>query len=102
MPQVQTALQERFATPVNIHIEAGSALEGQALFDAMESMRGEMLQSIPAASAAAKPEKPAAPSNSETFYGKPFKGTTVPMRELKQWALRSFPAAAVRSIWKRL
>ena len=82
VPQVQTALQERFATPVNIHIEAGSALEGQALFDAMESMRGEMLQSIPAASAAAKPEKPAAPSNSETFYGKPFKGTTVPMREL--------------------
>ena len=81
VPQVQTALQERFATPVSIYIEAGSALEGQALFDAMESMRGAMLQSIPASGSTPKQEKPAS-APSDTFYGKPFKGTPVPMREL--------------------
>ena len=40
IPQVQTALRERFAAPVTISIQAGAVLEGKALFEAMESMRG--------------------------------------------------------------
>ena len=39
LPQVQTALRERFATPVTIRVEAGSDLEGKELFEAMDSMR---------------------------------------------------------------
>ena len=81
VPQVQTVLRERFAAPVTIQIEAGKNLEGQALFDAMESMRSTVMETIPASSGARKPEK-AAPPPSETFYGKPFKGNAVPMQEL--------------------
>ncbi len=83
IPQVQNILRERFATPVTIHIEAGETLEGKALFDAMESMRGSMLESLPAAASRqekAKDAQPAPPS--ETFYGKPFKGNAVPMKDL--------------------
>ena len=54
VPQVQTVLRERFAVPVTIHIEAGKTLEGQALFDAMQSMRGSALEAIPAANFAQK------------------------------------------------
>ena len=82
VPQVQTALREKFACPVTIQIQAGRDLSGQALFDAMESMRGTMLESLPAMTA--KPEqreKPQAAAG-DTFYGKPFKGNPVPMREL--------------------
>ena len=80
IPLVQHELQERFAVPVTIHIEAGQHLEGQALFEHMESMRATLMESKPAAASAPKQEKAAPPS--ETFYGKPFKGNTVPMKEL--------------------
>ena len=82
VPQVQTALREKFACPVTIQIQAGRDLSGQALFDAMESMRGTMLESLPAMTA--KPEQREKPQTAagDTFYGKPFKGNPVPMREL--------------------
>lgn len=83
IPAVQNHLRERFAAPVTITVEAGTALEGKALFDAMESMRGSVLESLPASPGAAparKEEKAAPPS--EAFYGKPFKGTAVAMRDL--------------------
>ena len=83
IPAVQNHLRERFAAPVTIGVEAGSALEGKALFDAMESIRGSVLESLPAsgpAGPARKEEKAAPPS--EAFYGKPFKGTAVAMRDL--------------------
>ena len=83
IPQVQTALRERFAAPVNIRIEAGNALEGQALFDHMESIRATTIKAAPAAAAAFKKDKPAAAQpQSDTFYGKPFKGNPVPMKDL--------------------
>ena len=83
VPQVQQVLRERFAAPVTISIETGAALEGKALFEAMETMRGQMMKNLPAASAAKREEKPAASAApSETFYGKPFKGTAVPMKDL--------------------
>ena len=82
IPAVEQVLRERFAAPVHITVEAGNALEGKALFAATESMRESEIQKLPAVSAAQpkKEDKSAAPS--ETFYGKPFKGTPVPMKEL--------------------
>ena len=77
---VQAALQERFETPVQIRIEAGQALEGEALYDAMEKMRTDMLGSLPSVPAERKKEAPAPVS--EAFYGKPFKGPAVPMMDL--------------------
>ena len=82
IPQVQTALQERFATPVQIRIEAGKALEGQELFDAMASMRNSLMAAIPVSGAAPAKQEKAAAAPSEAFFGKPFKGLAVPMKEL--------------------
>ncbi len=84
IPAVQEVLRQRFATPVTITVEAGKTLEGKELFAAMESMRGSMLEKLPAITArnaAAKAaEKPSAPS--EALYGKPFRGNAVPMKDL--------------------
>ena len=83
VPQVQTTLRERFAAPVQILIQAGTALEGSALFDAMAVMRSQMMEKLPTTSRPSRPEEPAkAAQNSETFYGKPFRGNAVPMKEL--------------------
>ena len=82
VPVVQRILQERFATSVSIHIEAGKTLEGQALFDAMESMRGAMIEALPVVGTVQPQKEQAAPAPSDIIYGKPFKGTTVPMKEL--------------------
>ncbi len=82
VPQVQTVLRERFAAPVTVRIEAGQALEGQALYDAMESMRYSLMENLPTSTAPQKRAEKAAPPPSETFYGKPFKGSPVPMKEL--------------------
>jgi len=81
VPQVQNQLRERFAAPVTIAIEAGQALEGKALFEAMESMRGSMIQAAPAIAEKKQAEaKAAAPT--DAFYGKPFKGNAVPMNQM--------------------
>jgi len=80
VPAVKAQLQERFATAVTIEIHPGETLEGQALFDAMEQMRGTMLTDLPKApSAPAKKEQSA---DNPAFYGKAFKGNPVPMQEL--------------------
>ena len=79
---VCTVLRQRFSTDVIISFEAGSDLEGQALFEKMETMRGEMMVNLPAAKFKApdKAEKPA--QSADTFYGKPFRGNPVPMKDL--------------------
>ena len=82
LPQVHTALREQFATPVTITVEAGQSLEGKALFEAMESMRGSMMASIPNLPAKPAKEEPKAAASSEFFYGKPFKGSATPMKDL--------------------
>ncbi len=81
VPKVQSKLREMFAVPVTISIEAGKTLEGQALFDAMESMRASLIEAIPVTGSVKKEEKKPDPQT-ETFYGKPFRGNTVPMRDL--------------------
>ncbi len=81
LPSVCQNLRQRFAVPVEICIEAGKALEGKALFEEMERLRGSYLQHTPAAAAA--PQKTAAPKQeSNAFYGKPIKTPPIAMREL--------------------
>ncbi len=83
VPAVERVLRERFAAPVSIHVQAGSPLEGQALFDAMESMRGAVLEHLPAPAQrqGSGPEKAAA-APSEAIYGKPFRGSAAAMKDL--------------------
>ena len=81
VPAVQNALNQQFGMDVLIHIEAGNALEGQALFDAMEKMRSESMADLPKITYTERKETaPAAPS--ETIFGKPFKGATVAMNQV--------------------
>ena len=82
IPQVQQNLRERFAAPVTIRIEAGKTLEGQALYDAMESLRDTVLSSMPAAARSEKPAQAAAPAQPDTFYGKPFKTPPILMKDI--------------------
>ena len=80
IPVVSRVLRERFGVPVVIRIEAGNALEGQELFEAMERMRQDMVADLPSAPTLEKKELKQVPM--DTFYGKPFKGETVPMKGL--------------------
>ena len=86
IPQVQNALRERFAAPVTITVEAGKALEGKELFQAMESMKADAMKQIPKPnfqSAEKKADKPAAaPGPGDTIYGKPIRGDVIPMKDL--------------------
>ena len=80
VPAVSRQLRERFGCEVAFEIHAGHALEGQALYEAMEKMRTEFMQNLPKVVAVEKKEQK--PADSATFYGKPFKGTVTPMQEL--------------------
>lgn len=84
IPAVKRCLKERCGEDVEITVESGTELEGQALFDAMEKIRLEMIAKGPQPKFVDK--KPAATGGTaqqgETFYGKPFKGNSVPMKEL--------------------
>ncbi len=81
VPAVRRYLIERFGTQVEIEIQAGEDLEGQALFDAMEKMRIETPVSTPYAAIIEKKAAPS-PAPAEAIYGKPFKGSAAPMQEL--------------------
>ena len=93
IPAVRRKLKALCGEEVDITIAAGSELEGQALFDAMEKMRLEMIARGPQPKFA---EKKAASGGSapqqqgDTFYGKPFKGNPVPMI----WALSPWRAGS--------
>ncbi len=82
IPQVRQALLKRFGRMPEIEIHAGQDLEGQALFDATEQIRDDMVRNLPKTaapkSAAPSPQQPA----SDMLYGKPFKGKPAVMREL--------------------
>ncbi|MBO5953980.1 MAG: PolC-type DNA polymerase III [Oscillospiraceae bacterium] len=80
LPAVRQELQERFGTPVSITVEAGQNLEGQALFDAMEKLRADAIDTLPkvAPTEVKKPQQ----TPSEAIYGKPFRGTAVSMQSL--------------------
>ena len=78
IPSVRSILQERFATAVDFRIESEQNLEGQALFDAMEKIRNQMVSELPVTPSVQKKENPSA-AQSDCFFGKAFKGTPVPM-----------------------
>ena len=82
VPAVQQNLRERFAAPVTIAIETGSELEGKALMDAMQTLREQTIRKMPAAAAHPEKREEKAQPQSETFYGKPFRGPAVPMKDL--------------------
>lgn len=83
IPQVQMDLQQRFAAPVTISIEAGQALEGKALFEVMDTMRQSAFEQMPALAQKKATEAPARQEQvSEAFYGKPFRGPAVPMKDM--------------------
>ena len=79
IPKVKAAIKERFSADVEIEIHIGQALEGQELFAAMEKMRSGMLDDLPKPAFQAK--KPQQKEN-DAIFGRPFKGTPVPMDEI--------------------
>ena len=80
VPQVVNSLKEMFGVKVNIEIIVGNELSGQALFDAMEQMRAQMLKDLPRA--AATEAKQPVKEKTEAIYGRPFKGETTPMKNI--------------------
>ena len=73
-------LRERFAAAVQIDFVAGQALEGKALFEALEKLRGSQITSRPVS--ADKTQKQATQPDSVAFYGKPIKGAVTPMQDV--------------------
>lgn len=79
IPAVQAQLSQQFGVPVAIVIEAGQALDGNALFEAMEKMRSDLISELPVQTQTQKKE---APVQSDALFGKPIRGTNTPMRDL--------------------
>ena len=76
-------LQQRFGTAVTIEIQSGNALEGQALFDAMDKMRSGIISELPVtAQASARKNPEGNKASSDTLYGRPIRGSVIPMKEL--------------------
>ena len=82
IPAVVKTLQERFAAEVTISVEANHNLTGAELSRVMEKLREEALSAAPTASAKQAQKEERKPQDSDTFYGKPFRGTAVPMKDL--------------------
>ena len=84
IPAVCRNLSQRFGAAVSIQIESGDSLEGQALFDAMERLRGTTVIAAPGtpAAAPAKQSQAAAAAPSDAIFGKSFKGFAIPMQNL--------------------
>ncbi len=80
IPEVCRLLAVQFGTQVDIRIESGVDLGGQALFDAMEKMRNEIMSELPQPSFA--PKKETAQQTSAAIFGKPFRGKCVEMDKL--------------------
>ena len=74
-------LRQRFGVDVSIRIHAGEHLQGKALFEAMEKMRGTLLDDLPKNGVSA-PKKEQKPADPDAVFGKPFKGNVTPMRDL--------------------
>ena len=81
LPQVTRKLREKFSVDVSVSIHAGELLQGQALFEAMEKMRGNLLDELPKG-AGTSPKKEQKPVDPAAIFGKPFKGTVTPMKDL--------------------
>ena len=83
IPVIRRELCRRFSTQVDIRIEAGQALEGKALFEAMEKLRQDQLVHVPVPAAAAPKAAKQEAAVSDAIFGKPFKGDATPMKDLQ-------------------
>ena len=81
-PKVRQRLKDRFGADPEITFEAGSELQGKALFDALESIREKEMVSLPAKMARQEQSRPQTVADADTIYGKPFRGTVIPMEKL--------------------
>ena len=91
VPMAERFLFERFGVHKTISVEAHSNLEGKALFEETERIRREAMKSMPAVADAAspaqkgggsRPQQQAPQQTGDLFYGKPFHGEKVPIRDL--------------------
>ena len=91
VPKAERFLFERFGVHKTISVEAHSNLEGKALFEETERIRREAMKSMPAVTDAAspaqkgggsRPQQQAPQQTGDLFYGKPFHGEKVPIRDL--------------------
>ena len=90
VPMAERFLFERFGVHKTISVEAHSNLEGKALFEETERIRREAMKSMPAVTDAASPAQKSGGSRpqqapqqtGDLFYGKPFHGEKVPIRDL--------------------
>ena len=91
VPMAERFLFEHFGVHKTISVEAHSNLEGKALFEETERIRREAMKSMPAVADAAspaqksggsRPQQQAPQQTGDLFYGKPFHGEKVPIRDL--------------------
>ena len=80
VPQVKNILRERFGRLVEIQIQAGPGMEGEALIHKMEQERQNLISKLPAA--VVKEKEAPKKQVSEAILGKPFKDSPVPIRDL--------------------
>ena len=81
IPRVCNILKDRFDTDVQIQVLAREGLDGQALFDAMEEMRRNIMSALPKAAVSGKQAAPAQ-QQTNTIFGRSFKGKATPMSQL--------------------
>ena len=80
IPYVKEYLRSRFGVQAEISLEASQNLDGRALFDAMEKMRLDMIRDNPVVISEPKKEKPV---SNDTIFGKPFRHTPIPMKDVQ-------------------
>ena len=85
IPAVRQRLNAMFATQVSVSVVSGKDLQGQALYDAMEKIRSEAVIHQAKPVSVEKKTAPAASAGGSTdaIYGKPFRATPVPMKDIK-------------------
>ena len=85
IPAVRQRLNAMFATQVSVSVVSGKDLQGQALYDAMEKIRSEAVIHQAKPVFVEKKTAPAASAGGSTdaIYGKPFRATPVPMKDIK-------------------
>ncbi len=83
LPALKAYLQERFGRSVAITVEAGDALEGDALEEELSRIRQEAMTVIPApAVKEEKKKKETEKLAADAILGRPFAGDATPMGEL--------------------
>ena len=82
IPAVCRKFRELFAADVQILIHASENLEGQALFDAMEKIRGKMMEELPKVAEKTQKKEEQKSKESKAIFGKPFFGTVTPMSDV--------------------